>query len=130
MRVALQQTGWLKHPKVHVHASNGPASPKLTALVTKLGGELMPFAGVCGISGVGEHAATYGAKATRMRRENELAHVVGVPGDADLDPSSFLAEMAPSSVAGSAELTHILYPFGVRGDPDDGKCYMRSLERR
>ena len=45
MRVALQQTGWLKQPKVHVHASNGPASPKLTALVTKLGGELIPFAG-------------------------------------------------------------------------------------
>ncbi len=45
MRVALQQTGWLKQPKVHVHASNGPASPKLTALVTKLGGELMPYAG-------------------------------------------------------------------------------------
>ena len=45
MRVALQQAGWLKHPRVHVHASNGPASPKLTALVTKLGGELMPYAG-------------------------------------------------------------------------------------
>ena len=45
MRVALQQGGWLKHPKVHVLASNGPASPKLTALVTKLGGELMPYAG-------------------------------------------------------------------------------------
>jgi len=45
VRVALQQTGWLKQPKVHVHASNGPASPKLTALVTKLGGELMPYAG-------------------------------------------------------------------------------------
>ena len=46
VRVALQQTGWLKQPKIHVHASNGPASPKLTALVTKLGGELMPYAGV------------------------------------------------------------------------------------
>ncbi len=45
MRVALQQGGWLKQPMVHVHASNGPASPKLTALVTKLGGELMPYAG-------------------------------------------------------------------------------------
>ena len=27
-------------------------------------------------------------------------------------------------------MTHVLYPFGVRGDTDDGKCYMRSLERR
>ncbi len=35
-----------------------------------------------------------------------------------------------STAAGSPDVTHVLYPFGVRGDPDDGKTYMRSLERR
>ena len=29
-----------------------------------------------------------------------------------------------------AEVTHIVFPFGAQGDPDDGKQYMRNLGRR
>ena len=32
--------------------------------------------------------------------------------------------------ADSPEVTHVMYPFGPKGDPDDGGHYMRSLERR
>ena len=27
-------------------------------------------------------------------------------------------------------VTHIVYPFGAKGDPDDGQEYLRCLEKR
>lgn len=44
VRVALQQAGFLKVPKVAIHPSCGAVSVQLAALVIKLGGELMPSA--------------------------------------------------------------------------------------
>ena len=45
VRVALQQGGYLKPPRVAVHPSVGAAASQLAAIVTKLGGELMPSLG-------------------------------------------------------------------------------------
>lgn len=32
--------------------------------------------------------------------------------------------------AGDPNITHSVYPFGEKGDPDDGQEYMRTLEHR
>ena len=35
-----------------------------------------------------------------------------------------------AAAAGAAGCTHVVFPFGPEGDPDDGQNYMRSLEAR
>lgn len=45
---------------------------------------------------------------------------------------SFIIAEAESScgVAEVPGVTHIVYPFGLKGDPDDGQEYLRCLEKR
>ena len=105
VRVALQQGGWLTHPRVHVHASNGSASPKLTALVTKLGGELMPYAGECQLV---PSTATTAVLLTRSTADARVA--LPLQPDVMVGP---LDPQHPTSAdtnlgAGSPDVTHVL----------------------
>lgn len=47
--------------------------------------------------------------------------------------SQMIIEKLGGSVASSEKapnLSHVVYPFGPSGDPDDGKEYLRTLEFR
>lgn len=61
-----------------------------------------------------------------------VVHVDALTGSSKDDLEAIVRSLGGkiSDTADDPSVTHIVYPFGPEGDPDDGLQYLRSLEMR
>lgn len=106
VRRELQREGFIKVFKVHIHPScQSGDMPRLQRIIAQLGSEIMT---------------------SESESSSWLTHCMRTV-------SSELACDGTEAHLPSAEtpgVTHIVYPFGPKGDPDDGQEYLRCLEKR
>ena len=144
IRRELQKEGYLKTPKVFIHPACSGDMPRLQRIITQLGGELMPSESarpsfhvpVCRQRPClalpmrllpGRHAAVWteghGPLASCLRGVQVSPWTCG-------DHKAGHGRDCCSGHAETPGVTHIVCPFGPKGDTDDGVEYMRSLESR
>lgn len=152
IRRELQREGYVKTPKVFIHPSCSGDMPRLQRIVDLMGGELMPSEsaplpsdieneymmvhnfGICNALYDQSKGVRLPASAFHSSQQKSWASLAYEHTGMLLRvPASPFAQGYLTNCVFNAEtpgVTHIVYPFGPKGDVDDGVEYIRSLEKR